>query len=332
MELTQRIVPHAARPNPSWRMWRIVIFAVGLCFALIPSFYPITDHEFIVLPIMGVAIFITHLILTLRTLSVVTALRPFGDGAAPFALYTLTNVRAGDWVWGLWQVAFRRTLADHVLFALLRLGLAVGIAQLLHMIMPPGMPYGLGSLFYGSLPNETNPSTWSFSPRTPSVDLIMAGAVILTVFSLLECGLLCALGVLAHALHSNQTRRFMLALLARAAWLGVLVAAWWGGVMPRLQYLDDVNRNHVDNQYQRYQINLTYSETRVLVHNSARVFYILMDNATLLTADVMRPTWGMIAVFRNAPQMLLGALLYTLLIALILRAAWWGARRRGMLA
>src|SRR5262249_31407480 len=79
------------------------------------------------------------------------------------------------------------------------------------------------------------------------------------------------------------------------------------------------------------EINSNVNYMFPILNNAQMIVSTLADNGTLLTADLMRPTWGVVTMVRNIPSIVFGLLLYVGLIRGILWLAVKQAIRRGML-
>jgi hypothetical protein len=329
------------RKRDAWDIIRPIIFGLGLMVALIPTFYPITNHEFVILPFMAVVIFITHLALTLHTLSVAASTRVWGEGASAWDVLVVTGLGARRWVRQMRSETLRRVWFDHVVFSVLRLGLAVGIAEALHMDNGACYHYGFSLFCYGSF---FNPSV-SLAPEIAK--LVIAGAV-LVGFAFLEAYLLTALGLLAQILIVRGTLalRLGLSLVARAMLVGGIVVIW-SSLIPLIYTTTFRSDSYcyfasICYQYSRRGTGgediLAESRAmsdRVLLANTLEPLFIgitpLGDNATMLTADMLRPSYGVIATIRNIPHIIIGAGLYWVIIRLLIWSATRLAIQRGML-
>lgn len=283
-----------------WRLARLIIFTIGLCFALIPSFYYITDHEFVILPIMAAVIFLTHLALTLRTLYVAASHPWHGEGAGAWEAFALTGISARRYIEATWQGIVGRTWGDHALFALLRLGLAVGIAQLLHMLngLPP-LQFSLVRPFYYY-------SNINFALTVPIqwLDVLMGG-VLLLIFSVIEARFLAAL-ILFIGSGRGRAVQIGTALLVRAALVLIALSAYLG-----MNYFNhDLSYFLNCHSYSRpcladvYQLG-TQARSDLTTYGDALlrhllelpiIFSTLIDNGVMVTADLMRPTYGLFSM------------------------------------
>lgn len=327
-------IDRTPRKREAWDILRPIIFGVGLMFALIPSFYPITDHEFVILPLMALVIFITHLALTLRTLSVAASVRSWGEGTEAWDVLAMTGISARQFIWGTHRTVVQRVWFDHVVFSLLRLGLAVGMAQLLHMINAVALQnYYLEPLFYGS---NYDPS----KPLTPDLAQLLIGGILLVGFAFLEAYLLVGLYLLVRLWREKdgQARHLGTTLTVRAL-LVVGVIAIWTALQPiktlaRLEWFCEVGSYCSNLAYPSVERSKITADGWLLYYNldtMRMAFSVLGDNATLLVADLMRPSYGIMFMVNAIPQISIAVGVYWGLIRLSL----WGARRlavkRGML-
>jgi hypothetical protein len=323
-----------------WRLARLIIFTIGLCFALIPSFYYITDHEFVILPIMAAAIFLTHLALTLRTLYVAASHPWHGEGAGAWEAFALTGVSARRYIEATWQGIVGRTWGDHALFALLRLGLAVGIAQLLHMLngLPLSRTYLVSPFYYYS--HGGNGMTFLLTMPVTLVDVLMGGVVLL-IFSIMEAQFLAAL-ILFIGGGQGRAAQIGTALLVRAA-LFLIALGLYLGVnyfnrdLSFILTCNGHNRPCLADLYQgdtQVRSDLTTDNYALSSHfrELPITFSTLADNGTMVTADLMRPTYGLFTMLSYRFWAIFnGLLLYHLLTRGLLRLAVRRAVRRGML-
>jgi hypothetical protein len=329
-------VQRTPRKRETWDFIRPIIFGVGLMFALIPSFYPITDHEFVILPLMALVIFITHLALTLRTLSAAASMRVrvWGEDASTWDMLAMTGISARQFIWRTHCAIVQRAWLDHVVFSLLRLGLAVGMAQLLHMINPiPLYNHNLSPLVYESLFDY-------YTPLSPDNLQIILGSTLLAVFALVEARLLTALylfvslwiskGGQARRLGATLVIRILLILSTIAAWVLLEALKTYSYLVPYCV----INSYCVSLDLPPINFGKWVSDVREISYNVDGIrkgFTALGDNATLLVADLIRPSFGILFIFSAIPRILMGMGLYWAIIRLALWGAVRLAMRRGML-
>jgi hypothetical protein len=341
---------HTPRKREAWDILRPIIFGIGLMFALIPSFYTITDHEFVILPMMGIVIFTTHLALTLHTLSVAASVHSQGKGEEAWDVLAVTGISARRWVWQTWQATLQRVWFDHIIFSLLRLGLAVGIAELLHMVpFSPLNRLGLVTFHYTSQELFIG---GTLDPLAPELIKIIFAGIMLAGFAIMEAGLLaaCDLVVAMWNVKGNVMSRIGVSLLVRALFVCGIIGT--GAVVNSLRdpmikemychpgslcntYVvynaDGYGASSQPNNATIGRFKADFTELSIFVNTTMIGFSALGDNATLLAADMLRPSYGVISMIRNIPHILIGIGLYWGVIRLLL----WGARRlavwRGML-
>lgn len=340
-----------AQFSVSWQVLRVLVFAIGALFAFVPFVLTLTNHEFVILPTIAAVVFVTHLVLTLRTLFVAAQAQSW-TSKREWELVALTGVSARDLLWARWHSVMRVVWIDHVLFALLRLGLAVGIAQVLHLDFYACFNAKLLPLCYGN--------SVMFTPMSPTYPLILVALLFVIGFALLEAGLLTALFVFtSELLHAVGERiKIALALAMRAALCGLVLINWsifQIYIEPKLNEVSicrpENNCGTLTSFDHRYGNREPFPERLLEFQLSEQVRYDaqilelylapsyrmsllpLGDNATLLAADMMRPLrgfWSMIQ--RDTIPILVGSLLYIGLIRLFMWRAVQLSVKRGMLA
>jgi hypothetical protein len=342
--LTQPLPSLTTPKTRRLRRWRALhlAFLCGLPVALFPFFHTLTDGDNRKLLVFGAIMFLAHLALTLSTLS--TAVTPTPQGSGAWETFALTGVSARAWVQATTTQIFRRVWRDHALFALLRLGFAVAFAEFLHMDQGWMMQFQLGNLFYQrSIPHL---------PLAPELVKIALAGIVIAEFSLLEAHLLSALGTLMSLwrVEGSRALRIGLALLARALLTGLIVLLWSGLSALNVWVSNELYcgsgsycatmtsyaasdpnwwTGYGSVPYARHYANL--SEMMQIIPPTQMILSGLGDNATMLTIDLLRPSYGILAMIRSVPHLIGAAALYIGLIVGLRRLAAWLAVRRGML-
>lgn len=306
----------------------ILIFIIGT----IPAFYPfihyvdVHPYELWIPLILILGVFATHAALTLRTLVVATSI---SLNANHWDILALTGVSARRWIIVNWRAIVREVMPYHILFALLRLGLALTMAQLLHSSDSKYCyNFGLGVFCYSNYGNHY------FSPLVPPLfpypfKIIVAGITIV-IYSLFEAGLLAALS-LAVAIRFRHYMAMGIILMLRGLNVGIMILLWI--LLANVENNLQMSRPFYNAQEERTWVEIQSNINHVLpiLENAQAVVSTIADNGTLLTADVMRPTWGVVTMIRNIPSAALGLLLYAGIIHAVLFLGTRTAMRRGLL-
>lgn len=353
------------RENDWWGWARYLVFALLVPVAILPLWLYIDDTQTVILLGMIVIIYGTHFLIGLRTLLLAVNAINREQHTSAWDSLILTGVDARQIVWGKWWGVVRYVWKDHVLFALLRVGLAFGIAQYLNFIWL-ALDYGSynGTLScpyhipfcYSSGTGHTN----------PQILTTILGVFIVAIYAVVEAKLLVALGIVVGlALQRKNNLNVFGAIFLR----GLLTIA-------SIVSFDQLARLDIEPVFKIYcdwhpdcewiarydwrsssNSHLSVSLVRTSLYQVRKTLLIALspvaDDSTLLVANLMRPTiyggrwfrfdpplsdldenWGvnflnyLPFILRNIISAYWGLGLYNLLIALSLRLAQIAAVRR----
>lgn len=302
-----------------------VLFIIGLIPAVIPLFIYTDDHNPERLILLIIAMACLHVGLLIRSYTVVMA-----------TTHTALMVNEVVHIPTIWRLGVRRIVQWHLAFGLLRFGLAIGFSQMLHSsLINSCREYYLFPYCHWScnLIGGIN-----YEATYPMIQLLPALVNIL-LYSLLEAGLSSAAAVFVVSWMRSRyssTIGLLFVVLLR-------VAVFTIALMVYLVSVHNVNVVHgaESNEYQYAGVMCGYvsddtvtrifaepsgEETQqayntVLTDNLMIIPFVLIDNATLLTADLMRQHWDWLAVIQRLPAVIGGILVYMLVIQLFLRTA-----------
>lgn len=361
-----------------WRrrsLWLLPLFILNLTPVWL--YFDATHIPFgHLLVIMAAATTFFQMVLLLRTLYVTTTIGRLHRSARNLELIALTGVNAHTFIFALWRGVVRRMWPDYALLAAARLGLALAVAQYLHIgrvnhitfrawnyISHNGIHNGIQDYAFW------NPVWWQF---------LMAAGVLL-IFALVELGLIAALAVgitgtplkrLPSMLFSLGIIRFSLVVVS----LFIIVNT--NRIIIQIRTFPDGWCYDVNGDYAPGINRFTNSQCQIMVanHNLMRVLDTatvalspLMDQGTMLAANLMRPNlsrqyrldtldykpvlfqtdgttnWGgylhsrwEISAWRFIGRMGVSVIwcvmIYSVLIAALLRIAQHMAERRGLLS
>lgn len=345
------------RGRSAWRKWGDrLIFLPFLLIASIPSQIYIDGNRQRTLALMTLAIHALGLVVGLRTLFL--AVNLMGEDTRPeqWELLILTPLDARRLIIGKVVACFRAVWWSHALLAMTRLGLAAGYAQILHMYYWSFYPLnGLGVLWQERLgitpecPLGMIPYCNSFLPwplhdyGSPSLPLdwwkILLAALMLIALHLMEALFLTVIGIWA----SLAVRGYLQKALSLLIRLGLGILAF--GLFMSSEYSFTIAMQLEGDPYNYesfqtcgtqyscpyyYNMGVLRFQRWVLPIESAAVTGgTLLDNGTLLGANIMRPIGSRLFVLRNLASGLAGIAIYIALIWFFLKLCVWTAIRRG---
>jgi hypothetical protein len=333
--------------------------------AIIPIWIYMDDTQGAVLLVMAAFFYIVHLLICIRTLLIAIDSIAREQRANSWEILVVTGVDAHSLVWGKWRAVVRHVWQYHLFTALPRVGLAYGIAQYLHVIPLnwsvswsnlSNCPYGLPLCYisHGGDPTHLN----------PQLVTALLGVVVIVLYSLIEAGLVSALGLLvALRITRFSVFRVILGLMIRAilVLLPVLLMIRFDLIW-RLEHpiLETYCRLREGcGRYERWfnaddviarELATVRRIWRWVEDSSLLVASTFTDGGTLLSANLMRPfdersqfakqgrftngarnylrNSNLPFVIRNIVIALAGMGLQSLFIVLLLRLAQFSAVRR----
>lgn len=310
---------------PSLDRFLWIGFLIGIIPAIYPAFVYIDTQDSVRPFLLLGAIACLHAALLLRSYSV--AIRIHRE--------TPLSNETGVTYHTVWRLAFRRIWGWHVAFAILRLGLAVAFAQVLHTSLASTCSHrGLYPFCFWSCNCIGGiPQIIAFT-----IGQFVVALVTLVVYSVFEAGLSSALaGFVMNRWHRPpiQAKHLVLIVVVLRAGLAVGgLAAYnlfiaineWAtrgddaALCSLLSESDAIVDDYwgVDSRY------LSSIMPHMMLENVAIIPFTLVDNATLLSSDLMRQSWYWLAIAQRIPALLGGLLLYIGVIRGLLRASSGG--------
>jgi hypothetical protein len=327
----------ASHQSRNWISGRYLIFMLGLNAAAIPLWVSINETHAITLLVVGGIIYFANSLVILRTLRLAST-NTYGTTSDNWALIALTGMK---FVYNQWLGIIRFVWKDHLLFAILRFGLAIGIAEYFHFYLCLAPP-GLDTIRYAaSLDNalcyiSSNLDLWNppVTPPIAGIPILLIGAIIIFSFTLLEVGLCTAIGVCFSYLHL-PSRRFRLALGIFTRFLVAIIALLlWSTLLGQTFALSPVIRSFSYNFYDLSQYNpelaLELKQTQRIMKHSQIGVLSLADGGTFLSAQFMRPSWGLLAnIVYGIPSAMIGLICYGIVIGFFLFVASRFLRQQG---
>jgi hypothetical protein len=338
----------------------VLLFVPFLLIAAIPSQIYIDGDQQRTIALMTLAIHALGVVVGLRTLFLAVNLMGEDSRAEQWELLILTPQDARRLVIGKLIVCFRAVWWSHALLAMARLGLAAGYAQILHTyywpisLFNPGTPWleriGIKVICpVGLVPYCHGYSGWPFQ-YYDSLYLpldwwkIALAALVLVILHFLEGLLLTLLGLWAGLVGQVYLQK-ALALILRLG-LGLLAAGLFISSEYPFQIAVQVEGDpynykaneicvsfmepHCTYGYNHYLRSLqSFGRWNLPIEAAAVTGGTLLDNGTLLGANIMRPIGSRLFVLRNLASGLAGIAIYIALIWFWLKLTVWTAIRRG---
>jgi hypothetical protein len=270
----------------SFILVRVIPLTFLTLVALIPVFYYIDETRLDWLGWMALILFVPRPLLIISTIVAAVGSVKNEMNTPRWELLILTGILAPKIVWGKWVGVVRQTAADHILFSLPHMGLALGIAEYLNVMNYPTYPRNWPSILSAYLYNGDWLS-WSIQ-LYPSVIVSVIGCFVIVLFGFLECGLVAAIG-LAMAFVWKQ-RSFIvyiassgyyiiLILFMAIIWNYLYIGSRWSTYMGAL--CDSSGLLTCD--FNTFQSSARITDTIQLG------FQTPIDQGTLLSANIMRP-------------------------------------------
>lgn len=338
---------HFARTRLPRRVLLWLIYPPALLLAALPLVVYITPATWPVMLVLLAVLVPVQFVVALRTLLLATDAIHRERAVGQWDLLLLSGVTARDLVLGKWWAVLGVVYPEWLLTAFLRLGIAVGLAQLLHTCFThPHVDTSCHLFVDTAFMYLGNLSHIHLMPGLVKVGL---AAGLLLVLSLLEAALLTALGVGVALLPLSRFASLGLAGLARLSLIGGLLlgfsfkdefVGWhWQANRCQVRFIDECSPQirAIEDTYHRHQV-ITQHAARladlVWVTNTLYLGLIpFADLGTHLAADVMRPDtmFALRFFLSRLGYALLTLVLYTLLLTGMLAAARWLAVRQGAL-
>lgn len=315
-----------ARHFATWERFLLVLLALGIIPAAYPLFVYVDNTSFLRPVLLTAAIAALHALLLIRT------------------YHVLINSHSDETQsrWATWRQGFQKIWKWYAAFALLRFGLAIAFSQLLHMSFVQNCTeYGLDPFCHWSCDIIGGLSRQLYYPAIQVAPAFTS----LVAYSFLEAGLASAIVLFVQSKRITIINRvvppLMLALALRLTLLLVALTSYnflnvtiysentafsdgafqYAAVMCR-------NLSVEESDFTKYYSTVVLSEERrngaiakLVSDNLIIVPFTLIDNATLLSADLMRQSWSWIAVVQRIPAVVGGLLLYIGVIWILVRAS-----------
>lgn len=279
----------SAKINWSFILLRVIPLSFLTLVALIPVFYYIDESRLSWLGWMALILFVPRPILMLRAVvSAVASVKAEMD-THRWDLLILTGISAQKIIKSKWIGVIRQTAFDHMVFSLLHIGLALGISEYLNVMIYAGYqrawPTILNSYIYEGwwLPNDTQ--------VYPSLTVLVIGCIITSLFGLVECGFVAAIG-LAMTFVWKQ-RPFAAYIASSAYYFGVLllIAITWNYIYIGSHW-SSYREMICDSHWLQECDYKTYRNYARITDTIQLGFQTPIDQATLLSANIMRPNSG----------------------------------------
>ena len=249
-----------------------------------PVYVYITKENFNLLTIMAFILLLPRPILALMSI-----VRSVGSIKAEMVahrwdLLILTGIPARTIVWRKWLWVVRQTAFDHITCGLLHVGLALGVAQYMNVMIYPD-PTTPRSMFLSPYIYE---GMWPAQIQ-PSLTVFIIGCFVIVLFSLLECGLVAAIGIAA----AFVSRRLSFAsyLFGVLHYCTLLVVAYllWICVL-----IGSAQANYYalfcPGGWQTITCNnVTWRDYKRVLNTLQMTIFTPIDQGTLLAANIMRP-------------------------------------------
>ncbi len=263
---------------------RVLPLSILTLVALIPTRYYVTEDRADWLTIIGILLFLPRPILALRT--IVSAVGSVNDEmrANRWDVLILTGISARKIVWGKWLYVVRQTAFDHVTFALLHIGFALAVAQYMNVVF-----YGK-PLISQILLNYRYLGAWNLY-LNPSPTVFIIGFCVIVLFGLLECGLVCAIGVATAFIWKRQVFGAYLLGVAHYITLLMVVFGIWFYTVAGSGW-DSYQKNFCFGNWNWGSAScgiLSWRTYNRIFDTLQIAFFTPLDQGTLLAANIMRP-------------------------------------------
>ena len=289
------------RWSRGWLGWLgkiMFIFAAGA--AVLPLFVYMTEDRLGTLLVLVAVVYFFHLSVSVRTLLLASNAIGREKQSDNWESLVLTGVDARRLILGKWWAVIKYVWKTHALSALLRVGLAYGVAQRLNAVGSAGNCAGITAPFCYESHNYSPALLWN--PLILKV--IVAGGVCL-IFALVELTFLVSLGQFAALLaQRHNLMRSIVALCFRAALIVLSLSflklplasgnyysdTFQGALVSMLGQVYCIQNFGVDYcKTQPASSSSYYYDFALTLENSKFVITPLADSGTLITADLMRP-------------------------------------------
>lgn len=324
-----------------WLEWLgkiLFIFASGA--AVLPLFVYMTEDRFGILLILIAVIYFFHLCVSVRTLLLASNAIGREKQFENWESLVLTGIDARRLILGKWWAVVKYVWKTHALSALLRLGLAYGVAQRLNSMGGTENCTGITAPFCYVSHNYPYSPVLLSNPLIPKV--IIAGGLCL-IFAMVELTFLVALGLFAALLvHRHNLMRSIVSLCFRATLIVCILSflklplangnynndAFHGALLTMLNQVYCIQNYGADNcKIQPDSSSVYHYSFALALEYSKFVITPLADSGTLITADLMRP-FPVIGLFHILRDFYLSAISLLLFLAI----TWFCLRYAQILA
>lgn len=288
-----------------WRAWLLLSLIVMLLTSIPFSLY-ITDQRADLLLMMIQVMIGAHFIVSIRTLLVVnTTFARLRQMTGNMDLLQLPGVDAHTLIFGNWQTIIQKAALPHFLLVLPKLGLALGIAQHLHInwTFPqinlchnyPNNPFCYIS--HNSISGYIDYDLWN-----PTILQFSLALAVVLLFTYAEVRLLVALGIWINTTPFNRPEtRLIFALLLRVSLVGVALISFNQLYILRSNFLISPSYtcyNQAGNYAPYFNTYFTFDQCMEFQHHRNILrgidtfqvsLFSLSDHAIMLSANMMRP-------------------------------------------
>lgn len=269
-----------------WLRWPgNILFAFAALLALLPTVLTMFDYPrtYMLLPIIIATVFLVHFSVTIRTLTLASYAIAREKETNNWDALVLTGQDARQIIRAKFWAVIRCVWGQHILAALLKLGLAYGLAQFFFYISR-----GTGCTWGNS---------WNYDPYTsvywPSSWLYMSPVLVVIVgLGLLEAGFLAGLGIFMSLLNSQRRLLGVTGAVAIRTILILVAFSLWMAMTHKNLALNDAVRNHSTKGFLMglsSQGLVFPNEWQDLMGMIQLAVSPLIDDGTVFSATMIRP-------------------------------------------
>jgi hypothetical protein len=332
----------------------ILTIALLLCIAYIPFGIYVGFGQSTLLKIITGTVVLAHAWIGWRAVTLASQAIAREKQSQTWESLILTGISARQIIVSKWWSCVRCLSLEYIFVGLLKIGLAYGLAQYFYLADVYGCSWFFGTSMCRSISIlKWNPDAGANTLiiANPPLYGVVAGALVLIVFSLLELGLLVALGIATTMLaKQHQIGGLILTVIVRSLLIFMVLLSWLG-FNAMIQPISNARWFYIDQSQRccafRYEIGDSWYDDATpeklhaflmgrawqdLLETAQLSIAPLGDTGVLLATDMMRPRSSHLHFIYRVESLAVALILYALCLWASLRLGVIAAVRRGAIS